>query len=34
MQVYAALTVERDKMSGYWEIEDGRSASIELERRK
>jgi len=32
--VYLTLTVEGDKMSGYWETEDGNSASIELERSK
>lgn len=34
IRVYVTLTVEGDKMSGYWEIEDGGSASIELERVK
>lgn len=32
MTVYMTLTVEGDKMSGYWETEDGTSGSIELER--
>lgn len=32
MRVYVALTVEGDKMSGYWETEDGTSGSIELEK--
>lgn len=32
--VYLNLTVEEDKMSGYWETEDGTSSSIELERIK
>lgn len=32
--VYASLTVNKDKMSGYWESADGNSASIELERKK
>ncbi|NOR21657.1 MAG: hypothetical protein GQ476_03040 [Candidatus Aminicenantes bacterium] len=33
MTVYATLTVEGDKMSGYWETEDGNSSTIELERK-
>ena len=33
MTVYTTLTVEGDKMSGYWETEDGSSAPIELERK-
>lgn len=32
--VYASLTVKGDKLSGYWESEDGNSASIEMERKK
>jgi hypothetical protein len=32
MTVYMTLTVEGDKMSGYWETEDGTSGSVELER--
>ena len=32
LTVYATLTVEGDKMSGYWETEEGTSGSIELER--
>lgn len=31
--VYATLTVERDKMSGHWETEDGNSSTVELERK-
>ncbi len=34
LSVYTTLTVEGDKMSGYWETEDGSSAAIELERSK
>jgi len=34
MQVYATLKVDGDKMSGYWEMEDGSSSSVELERKK
>jgi hypothetical protein len=34
LMVYATLTVEGDKMSGYWEIEGGESGAIELERSK
>ncbi len=34
LSVYTTLTVEGDKMSGYWETEDGNSAAIELERSK
>ncbi len=34
LSVYTTLTVEGDKMSGYWETEDGNSATIELERSK
>ncbi len=33
MTVYMSLTVEEGKMSGYWEIEDGASGSIELEKK-
>ena len=33
MTIYVNLTVEGDKMSGYWEIEDGTSSSIELEKQ-
>ncbi len=33
MTVYVNLTVEESKMSGYWEIEDGASGSIELEKQ-
>lgn len=33
MTVYMSLTVEEGKMSGYWEIEDGTSGSIELEKQ-
>ncbi|NIO49902.1 MAG: hypothetical protein GTN73_10800 [Candidatus Aminicenantes bacterium] len=33
MKVYTTLTVEGDKMSGYWETEDGNSATIELKRK-
>lgn len=32
--VYLYLTLEGNKMSGYWEVEDGTSASIELEKIK
>jgi hypothetical protein len=31
-QVYATLTVEGNKMSGYWETEDGTSSQVELEK--
>lgn len=34
LRIYTTLTVEGDKMSGYWETEDGSSAAIELERSK
>lgn len=34
MQAYATLKVDGDKMSGYWELEDGTSSSVELERKK
>ena len=34
VRVYTTLTVEGDKMSGYWESEDGNSAAVELERSK
>lgn len=34
MQVYATMKVDGDKMSGYWEMEDGSSSSVELERKK
>ncbi|MFQ6108793.1 MAG: hypothetical protein ACE5L7_04490 [Candidatus Aminicenantales bacterium] len=30
--VYFTLTVKGDKMSGYWQTEDGSSGSVELER--
>jgi len=33
MPVYATLTVEGDKMSGYWETEDGSSSQVELKRK-
>jgi len=33
MTVYATLTVEGDKMSGYWETEDGNSSTIELVKK-
>lgn len=33
MTVNMNLTVEEGKMSGYWEIEDGTSGSIELEKQ-
>ncbi len=32
--VYASLTVKGDTMSGYWETDDGNSASVEMERKK
>ncbi|MFQ6070728.1 MAG: hypothetical protein ACE5LC_09450 [Candidatus Aminicenantales bacterium] len=32
MKVYVTLNVEGEKMSGYWETEDGSSGSIELEK--
>jgi hypothetical protein len=32
MQVYATLTVEGNKMSGYWETEEGTSSQVELEK--
>lgn len=32
MQIFVTLTVEEDKMSGYWEGEDGSSAPVELTR--
>jgi len=34
LRVYTTLTVEGNKMSGYWETEDGNSAAIELDRSK
>lgn len=34
LTVYFTLTVEGDEMSGYWETEDGSSATIELKRVK
>lgn len=34
MVVFVTLTVEGDKMNGYWETADGSSAAIDLERQK
>jgi hypothetical protein len=32
--VYMSLTVKGDTMSGYWETDDGNSATVEMERKK
>ncbi|UCC39864.1 MAG: hypothetical protein JSV96_19160 [Candidatus Aminicenantes bacterium] len=34
MRDYVTMTVKGDKMSGYWESEDGGSGEVELERSK
>ncbi len=34
MTVWMILDVEGDKMSGYWEVEDGTTGSVEMERVK
>jgi hypothetical protein len=34
LSVTTSLTLKGDKMSGYWETDDGNSATIELERKK
>jgi len=34
MTVYITLTVEGDTMTGYWEIEDGTTGSVKLEKEK
>lgn len=34
MTVWINLTVEGDKMSGYWEVEDGTTGAVEMERVK
>ena len=34
MSIYVTLTVDGNIMSGYWETEDGGSASIKMERKK
>ena len=34
LRVYVTLTVKGDMMSGYWETEDGTSATIEMEKVK
>jgi hypothetical protein len=34
MSIYVTLTVDGNTMSGYWETEDGGSASIKMERKK
>lgn len=34
VRIYTTLTVEGDKMSGYWESDDGNSGAIELEKSK
>ena len=34
LSVTTSLTLKGDKMSGYWETDDGNSATVELERKK
>jgi hypothetical protein len=34
LTVHTSLTVKGDKMSGYWETDEGDSSPIELERKK
>lgn len=34
MTVWMALKVEGDMMSGYWEVEDGTTGAVEMERVK
>ena len=34
LRVHMTLTVEGDKMNGYWEAEDGSSGKVELEKEK
>ena len=34
LSVTTSLTLKGDKMSGYWETDDGTSATVELERKK